>query len=73
MRVWDVAPRLLCQAHLLGEHRGIHALVAVIAHGFEGSVDTRRPDAGWGNSPPSQSVTRTLRREAIPRVLLHGA
>ena len=26
MRVWDVAPGLLCRQHLLGEHRELHGL-----------------------------------------------
>ena len=45
MRVWDVSPRLLCRAHLLGEHREIHAVHAVIARGSEGysrHPETRR-------------------------------
>lgn len=36
MRIWDVAPRTLCDAHLLGEHREGHAVFAVIAGGREG-------------------------------------
>lgn len=36
MRVWDVPPRVLCRAHLLGEHREIHAVRAVIGRGTAG-------------------------------------
>jgi len=36
MRVWDVDPALLCRAHLLGEHRELHAVFSVIANGREG-------------------------------------
>lgn len=36
MRVWDVAPRRLCRSHLLGEHRELHALWSVLAHGRKG-------------------------------------
>jgi len=36
MRVWDVSPRILCRAHLLGEHREIHAVHAVISRGSAG-------------------------------------
>ena len=61
MRVWDVAPRLLCRAHLLGEHREIHAVFAVIARGSEGYSRHPGPDAGWGSFPPSPSVTPTSR------------
>jgi len=55
MRVWDVAPRLLCPAHLLGEHREIHAVFAVIAHGSEGysrHPETRR----WVGKLPALAV-----------------
>lgn len=30
MRIWDLPPRLLCRQHLLGEHRELHAIWAVI-------------------------------------------
>lgn len=36
MRIWDVPPRTLCDAHLLGEHREGHAVFAVIARGRAG-------------------------------------
>ncbi len=26
MRIWDVAPNILCRQHLLGEHRELHGL-----------------------------------------------
>lgn len=45
MRVWDLPPRLLCRAHLLGEHREIHAVRTVIARGTPGYArhpETRR-------------------------------
>ncbi len=30
MRIWDVAPGILCRAHLLGEHRELHAIWTVL-------------------------------------------
>ncbi|GAC1486694.1 MAG: pyrimidine dimer DNA glycosylase/endonuclease V [Candidatus Limnocylindrales bacterium] len=45
MRVWDVSPRILCRAHLLGEHREIHAVYAVLSRGSAGysrHPETRR-------------------------------
>lgn len=36
MRIWDVAPKILCRSHLLGEHREAHAVFAVIARGRAG-------------------------------------
>ena len=55
MRVWDVSPRVLCRAHLLGEHREIHAVYAVIARGSEGysrHPETRR----WVGKLPALAV-----------------
>jgi hypothetical protein len=30
MRIWDVSPGVLCRQHLLGEHRELHAVWAII-------------------------------------------
>jgi hypothetical protein len=30
MRIWDLPPRQLCRAHLLGEHRELHAIWSVL-------------------------------------------
>ena len=30
MRIWDLAPDRLCRAHLLGEHRELHAIWSVL-------------------------------------------
>jgi hypothetical protein len=30
VRIWDLPPRRLCRAHLLGEHRELHAIWAVL-------------------------------------------
>ncbi len=30
MRIWDLPPERLCGAHLLGEHRELHAIWAVL-------------------------------------------
>ncbi len=45
MRVWDVDPRLLCRAHLLGEHREIHAVWAILTQdrrGYRHHPEVRR-------------------------------
>ena len=55
MRVWDVSPRVLCRAHLLGEHREIHAVHAVIVRGSEGysrHSETRR----WVGKLPALAI-----------------
>ena len=36
MRIWDIAPSLLCRNHLLGEHRELHAIWAVITKNKKG-------------------------------------
>lgn len=36
MRVWDLPPQLLCRAHLLGEHRELHAIWSIITKGKRG-------------------------------------
>lgn len=55
MRVWDVVPPLLCRAHLLGEHREIHAVFAVITRGSEGY--SRHPETQrWVGKLPALAV-----------------
>ena len=36
MRIWDISPNLLCRNHLLGEHRELHAIWAVITENKKG-------------------------------------
>lgn len=36
MRIWDLPPKKLCRAHLLGEHRELHAIWSVITKGKKG-------------------------------------
>jgi putative hemolysin len=36
MRVWDVDVRLLCDRHLLGEHRELHAIWSILTNGRAG-------------------------------------
>jgi hypothetical protein len=45
MRIWDISPELLCRAHLLGEHRELHAVWTVLTEGKRGYAnhpETRR-------------------------------
>jgi hypothetical protein len=45
MRIWDVPPAQLCQAHLLGEHRELHAVWTILTQGKTGyrqHPETRR-------------------------------
>lgn len=36
MRIWDLEPALLCDRHLLGEHRELHAIWAIVNTGKRG-------------------------------------
>lgn len=36
LRIWDIKPAFLCRNHLLGEHRELHAVWAVITQGKKG-------------------------------------
>ena len=36
MRIWDILPRRLCRAHLLGEHRELHAIWSILVHHKQG-------------------------------------
>lgn len=36
MRIWDLEPRELCDQHLLGEHRELHAVWAILTEGKRG-------------------------------------
>ena len=36
MRIWDLEARTLCDRHLLGEHRELHAVWAVLTEGKRG-------------------------------------
>lgn len=52
VRIWDVAPRILCRSHLLGEHREIHAVAAVLTRGHAGyraHPETKR----WAGKMPA--------------------
>lgn len=45
MRIWDLPPALLCSAHLLGEHRELHAIWTVITKkkkGYSEHPETKR-------------------------------
>ena len=36
MRIWDIPPRKLCRNHLLGEHRELHAIWAILTKNKKG-------------------------------------
>jgi len=45
VRIWDVDPGELCRAHLLGEHRELHALWTILTEdrrGYRSHPETRR-------------------------------
>jgi hypothetical protein len=45
VRIWDLDPACLCRGHLLGEHRELHAVWAILTEGKRGyrnHPETRR-------------------------------
>ena len=45
VRIWDLDPRVLCDRHLLGEHRELHAIWSILTTGKTGYAnhpETRR-------------------------------
>lgn len=45
MRIWDVDPAELCRAHLLGEHRELHAIWTILTQdrrGYRSHPETLR-------------------------------
>jgi hypothetical protein len=36
LRIWDLEPGRLCRSHLLGEHRELHAVWAILTEGKKG-------------------------------------
>jgi hypothetical protein len=36
VRIWDLDPRVLCDRHLLGEHRELHAIWSILTTGKRG-------------------------------------
>jgi hypothetical protein len=45
MRIWDLPPSELCRAHLLGEHRELHAVWSILIHdktGYANHPETLR-------------------------------
>ncbi|MDD2702808.1 MAG: pyrimidine dimer DNA glycosylase/endonuclease V [Candidatus Omnitrophica bacterium] len=36
MRIWDISPKKLCRNHLLGEHRELHAIWAILTKNKKG-------------------------------------
>jgi hypothetical protein len=45
MRIWDISPEKLCQNHLLGEHRELHAIWNIISQnkkGYSNHPETKR-------------------------------
>ncbi len=45
MRIWDLKPELLCDNHLLGEHRELHAIWNILTEekkGYSNHPETKR-------------------------------
>lgn len=45
MRIWDISPRRLCNQHLFGEHRELHAIFTILTQdkkGYRHHPETQR-------------------------------
>lgn len=45
MRVWDIPPKKLCNKHLFGEHRELHAIFSILTKnkkGYRNHPETKR-------------------------------
>ena len=73
MRIWDVAPRTLCRAHLLGEHRESHAVFAVITRGTRGYRDHPETKRWVGKLPALALRHRRLADEIRRRGYRHAS
>ena len=71
MRIWDLHPGRLCRQHLLGEHRELHALWAVLnksSGGYINHPETRR----WKGKRRALYIRhRELAQEMISRGYRH--
>ncbi|MEM3711882.1 MAG: pyrimidine dimer DNA glycosylase/endonuclease V [Thermoprotei archaeon] len=64
MRIWDLEPAVLCDRHLLGEHRELHAIWSIIVNNKKGY--SRHPETmRWRG----KLAALYLRHEALVREL----
>jgi hypothetical protein len=54
VRIWDLDPALLCDRHLLGEHRELHAVWAILTTGKR----------GYAHHPENAALARPARHDA---------
>jgi hypothetical protein len=71
MRIWDIDPKLLCNNHLLGEHRELHAVWNIITRGRKGY--SYHPETGrWkGKLRALFNVHQEIAREMAARGFRH--
>ena len=83
MRIWDISPNRLCRNHLLGEHRELHAVWAILTEKKKGY--SRHPETmRWKNKLKAlylrhQNLVREMKRRCyrhnspLPVELAKGA
>lgn len=47
MRIWDLPVNILCDLHLLGEHRELHTIWSVLLHGKNGGYSKHPETLRW--------------------------
>jgi len=62
MRIWDIAPDKMCRQHLLGEHRELHAIWAILT----------RKTRGYANHPETKRWRGKLKALYLRHDLLVG-
>jgi hypothetical protein len=53
MRIWDIPVNLLCDRHLLGEHRELHAIHTFLTTGTGGSYKKHPEVLRWKGKLPA--------------------
>ena len=71
MRVWDLSPEMLCDKHLGGEHREIHAVYNILTMGHSGY--SHHPETKRWAGKVDALVRRhdTIAREMVRRGVNH--
>jgi hypothetical protein len=72
MRIWDLSPAVLCRQHLLGEHRELHAMWAILTSGKQGYANHPETRRWRGKQAALFSRHEALVAEMARRGYRHG-
>ena len=73
MRIWDIDPKLLCQKHLVAEHRELHGLWNILTkHNLKGGYSRHPETLRWvGKSKALYNRHELLIKEFTKRGYKH--